>query len=557
METFCQKMQTTLIANPHSSSSTLPNAAHQIIESTRLKVLDFLKADPEHFEVVFVANATAGIKLVTEAFSGYEHGFDYYYHRDCHTSLIGVRELAKTSHCLETDLDVENWIAEDVCDKDMQDRPLRLFSYPGQSNMNGRRLPLAWPALLRCTKKTPATYTLFDIAALASTGTVDLSNHTTAPDFLVMSFYKIFGFPDLGALIIRKEAGHVFDHRKYFGGGTTGMITCRSMTWVVRRDTSLTERLEDGTGPTHNILALSCAIDTHNQLYGGQDMVSRHTSFLASRLYEGLERLKYKDGTPLVRIYKDPTSLHGDPRTQGATVAFNVQKPNGETYSSTNVGAIAADHRILLRAGGMCNPVGMAQAVGLSDNDIQTAYHSGFRCNQPDDIYEGKPFGMVRASLGPMSTLSDVRTFLRFMEGYFIHGKTDPVPTVNGSVDNRLGFNDLRKRLSSMALGNMRSGNVDATRVSTSPPVARDSAVYVDEDKGRRSPDPSQPVGKNRPQRSHWWYRPAFCSGREQSRPDENPDQVPPAKENKSSKDTPTQHESSQPQPGGSIMRHV
>jgi molybdenum cofactor sulfurtransferase len=231
MTTFSKRMQTTLLGNPHSSTGSNPNAAHEIIESTRLKVLDLFNASPDHFEVVFVANATAGIKLVLEAFSGFDEGFDYYYHRDSHTSLVGVRELAAHSRCFTTDEEVERWIGNrdyqaqpelmGHSSSEAQQRP-KLFAYPAQSNMNGRRLPLAWPALLRCTENKDKTYTLLDIAALASTGTLDLSNHTTAPDFLTLSFYKIFGFPDLGALIVRKAAGHVFDRRRYFGGGTTG-----------------------------------------------------------------------------------------------------------------------------------------------------------------------------------------------------------------------------------------------------------------------------------------------------------------------------------------------
>ena len=39
-----------------------------LIESTRAQALAFVKADPEHFDLVFVANATAAIKLVMSCF---------------------------------------------------------------------------------------------------------------------------------------------------------------------------------------------------------------------------------------------------------------------------------------------------------------------------------------------------------------------------------------------------------------------------------------------------------------------------------------------------------
>jgi molybdenum cofactor sulfurtransferase len=40
-----------------------------------------------------------------------------------------------------------------------------------------------------------------------------------APDFTCLSLYKIFGFPDIGALVVRKESGHILTLRRYFGGG--------------------------------------------------------------------------------------------------------------------------------------------------------------------------------------------------------------------------------------------------------------------------------------------------------------------------------------------------
>lgn len=104
--------------------------------------------------------------------------------------------------------------------------------------MNGERLPLDWITKLRLSLHHPNSYSLLDVAALVSTTPIDLSNHLFAPDFITLSFYKIFGFPDLGALIVQKSAGHVFDKRKYFGGGTTEMTTCIKESWVVRKESS-------------------------------------------------------------------------------------------------------------------------------------------------------------------------------------------------------------------------------------------------------------------------------------------------------------------------------
>ena len=171
-----------------------------------------------------------------------------------------------------------------------------LFAYPAQSNMNGERLPLDWAAEIRGSDRHPNTYTLLDVAAFVSTSPFSLSDLETAPDFTVMSFYKIFGFPDLGALIVRKTSAHLLTHRKYFGGGTVEMTTCENP-WVAKKSTQIHARLEDGTVAIRNILALGCAIESHPKLFGSLKEVSKHTSWLASILHAELAALEHANGS--------------------------------------------------------------------------------------------------------------------------------------------------------------------------------------------------------------------------------------------------------------------
>jgi molybdenum cofactor sulfurtransferase len=418
-DSFARQLQTNLVANPHSALASSPSFTQKIVEDTRKSVLDLFHADSAHFEVVFVANATAAIKLVLEAFQGHEQGFDYYYHRDCHTSLVGVRELAHKSHCLASDEETEQWLSsgQSSSETDARNRPT-LFSYPAQSNMNGRRLPLSWPGRLRSSPGHENTYTLLDVAALVSTTALDLSDPTRAPDFLSLSFYKIFGFPDLGALIVRKSAIHVFDHRRYFGGGTTEMITV-DKPWFARKQKSLSDGVEDGTSATHNILALKCAIATHQTLYGGLSQVSKHTTWLAKQLYDHLSALRHANGRPVCHIYKDPSSSYGDGNTQGATVAFNIMNSNGAWVRTSDVGNRAMAAKIHLRAGGLCNPGGMADALGMSAEFLQEHHAAGWVCGQDSD-HNAKPSGMVRASFGACSTLKDVLVLVQFVEDTYV-----------------------------------------------------------------------------------------------------------------------------------------
>jgi molybdenum cofactor sulfurtransferase len=121
----------------------------------------------------------------------------------------------------------------------------------------------------------------------------------------------MFGFLDLGALIVRKSAAQVVGKRKYFGGGTTKIMTCTRQPWVERKKADLHESLEDGIGAVQSILALQCAIRTHKQWFGGFEEVSRHTGrwarcYTNSILMRGCATLMRRGGK--VQVYA--THLH-------------------------------------------------------------------------------------------------------------------------------------------------------------------------------------------------------------------------------------------------------
>src|SRR6478735_7754446 len=93
MDSFAHEMTTVLYGNPHSASPSSQQSASRV-EDARMNLLTFFGADPTEYDVVFVANATAGVKLVVEAIRNQPEGFLYAYHQGCHTSLVGAREEA-------------------------------------------------------------------------------------------------------------------------------------------------------------------------------------------------------------------------------------------------------------------------------------------------------------------------------------------------------------------------------------------------------------------------------------------------------------------------------
>jgi molybdenum cofactor sulfurtransferase len=427
-------MVSNLYGNPHSTSSASQNTSRRI-EEARLRLLHLFHADPEEFEVVFVANATAGIKLVMTAFQDQKEGFWYGYHRDSHTSLVGLREVAREHRCFGSDHEVEAWLQA----KEQRKKPSSpgLFAYPAQSNMNGRRLPLRWCQQLR---EIPNTYSLLDAAALVSTSPLDLSKVSSAPDFTVMSLYKIFGFPDLGALIVKKSASDAFQSRRYFGGGTVDMVVCSKEQWHARKSESLHEQLEDGTLPIHSIMALHSALDVHCELYGSLNRISRHCAFLAERLYGRLAALRHGSGQAVCEIYKDSSSDYKDTTTQGPIIAFNIRNAQGGWVTNSEVEKLASIRNVQIRTGGLCNPGGISSSLHLEPWEMKRNFSAGQRCGNENDIMHGKPTGMVRLSLGAMTTLRDVDSFLDFMEEFFVDSLEDEemlAPPILPRMDSR------------------------------------------------------------------------------------------------------------------------
>ncbi|KAI9650160.1 hypothetical protein NHQ30_000173 [Ciborinia camelliae] len=438
MERYMADMMSNLYGNPHSASTSSQLSTSRI-ENTRLSVLRFFNADPVDFDIVFVANATAGIKLVMDAFRGRPDGFLYGYHQDSHTSLVGVREDAVSSRCVDDEA-VERWLSgkEHLVTK-KHDPEIGLFAYPAQSNLDGRRLPLSWLERVRdlSSRGRSTTYTLLDASALVSTSPLDLSDASKAADFTVLSFYKIFGFPDLGALIVRKDSGAILQTRKYFGGGTVEVVVCLKEQWHAPKGQSLHETLEDGTLPFHNIMALEAAIDVHRSLYGSMERIANHTTFLAQKLYQGLKSLRHANSEPVCVIYSRGFSSEPSTHVQGPTIAFNIKNGFGAWVTNLEFERLASIKNYHIRTGGLCNPGGVASALELQPWETKRNFSAGLRCGGETDIYAGKVTGVIRVSLGAMSTMGDVESFLSFVEEFFVDQTVIP-STDEGPITAKL-----------------------------------------------------------------------------------------------------------------------
>ncbi|KAL7929030.1 pyridoxal phosphate-dependent transferase [Trichoderma chlorosporum] len=439
MEAFAKDMTSVLYGNPHSGSSPSQHSSSRI-DQVRVRLLDFFKADPDQYDLVFVANATAGVKLVVEGMRSLPEGYLFAHHQACHTSVIGAREEARQSVCLDN-TGVQSWLdGEDPFKPTTSGNPTRLFAYSAQSHMDGRRYPLSWAKELKDkeAQSLSRTLTLLDVASLSATTQLDLSDPHFAADFVVSSLYKIFGFPDLGVLIVRRSAQSIFDQRRYFGGGTVDAVLCGDEQWHAPKPYSLHERLEDGTLPFHSIVAADIAISTHRRLFGSMDQISAHTAYLRRELSQGLHSLRHGNGTPVCHIYSEIPN-DATPVEAGPVVSFNLRDSRGLWIGLAEFEKLAILRKMHIRTGGVCSPASLASALDLQPWEMKRNLSAGIRCGEDGGRFTNKPTGIIRASLGAMNTKSDVSRFLAFVQEFFVEEEDVRVQSPASSTARVIG----------------------------------------------------------------------------------------------------------------------
>jgi selenocysteine lyase/cysteine desulfurase len=400
---------TQVLGNPHSRNPAA-RAATDLVESCRRRVLEFFRAAPEEYLVVFTANASHALKLVGESYP-FEPGDEFLLTFDNHNSVNGIREFDRAHGARTTYVPIfppAMRVDDDLVGRYLdRARPGRhnLFAYPAQSNFSGVQHPLAW--IERAQAK--GWDVLLDAAAFVPANRLDLSRWH--PDFVALSFYKMFGYPTgAGALIGRREALAKL-HRPWFAGGTIAVASVQADRYAPAEGAAA---FEDGTLDYTGLPAVEIGLDFLDTV--GLDLIHRRVRCLTGWLLERLLGLRHGNGRPLVRLY-GPTGLEA----RGGTVAFNVFDSAGVAIDHRTIEERAARRMISLRTGCFCNPGAGEVALQLTRDDLETCFrHSGDPMTYDDFrlCIDPRRSGAVRVSLGMYSNLADVEAFLHLAEDF-------------------------------------------------------------------------------------------------------------------------------------------
>ncbi|CAL9107776.1 unnamed protein product [Musa textilis] len=464
IEAVAKDLTSSVYGNPHSQSD--PSLATcDIISAARQQVLDYLNASPKNYRCMFTSGATAALKLIGECFP-WSRESCYMYTMENHNSVLGIREYAFDRGAAAVAVDVKegtclqngshessfeflehtvqrraHFFQQNAQNGKTSGNTYNLFAFPSECNFSGQKFSLdlvnyvkegGGKPLTESPRQRGCWMVLIDGAKGCATEPPDLARYPA--DFIVFSFYKIFGYPTgLGALVIRSEAAKVLT-KTYFSGGTVS-ASIADVDFIRRRD-NIEQVLEDGTISFLAIASIRHGFKIINTLT--HSAISRHTASLATYTRTKMMDLKHENGAEVCKIYGGNTS-QAPYQDMGPTIAFNLKRADGSWVGYREVEKLASLSGIQLRTGCFCNPGACAKYLYLSHSDLIANFEAGHVCWDDNDILHEKPTGAVRISFGYTSAFEDAEKFLGFLDnsfveklnasgdGYPLRMKTDPI----------------------------------------------------------------------------------------------------------------------------------
>jgi selenocysteine lyase/cysteine desulfurase len=401
-----------VFGNPHSNNPSSLAMTH-LDEQARNYVYRYFNASLDEYVVIFTPNASGALKLVGEAYPFAPDG-RFLPVFDNHNSVNGIREFARAKGAEvnyiptvlpELRLDDAALNAEL---KRVQPNSFNLFAYPAQSNFTGVQHSLEWIEIAH----TKGWDVLLDAAAFVPTNRLDLGKWK--PDFVPVSFYKMFGYPTgVGCLLARKQALAKMQ-RPWFAGGTISITSVQGDGWhyLLEHEAGY----EDGTINFLNLPAIEIGLRHIDKI--GIDTIHERVGCLTSWLIDQMTTIQHSNGRHLVQIF-GPTNMDA----RGGTISFSLDDPQGMRLDYRKVEALANRVHISLRTGCFCNPGTGEIAHNLTRDEMAQAFNRSEALSF-DEFFDwarqehGRNPSTIRISVGVASNFADIYRFMTFLASF-------------------------------------------------------------------------------------------------------------------------------------------
>ncbi|MDG1176189.1 MAG: aminotransferase class V-fold PLP-dependent enzyme [Flavobacteriales bacterium] len=402
-------LQESILGNPHSTNPS-SQMATKLVEGARKKIIDFFNA--EDYYCIFTSNASGALKIVGECYPFEDNGH-YLMTSDNHNSVNGIREYCKSkgaeytySPIRQEDLRIdEDRLMENL--DSFKDKKNKLFGFPAQSNVSGVKHDWAWVK----TAKEKGWDVLLDAAAFVPTCKLDLKE--VQPDFVTVSFYKIFGFPTgIGCLLVKKDSFPKLK-KHWFAGGTVDYVSVKESNHLLIANH---ERFENGTLNYLDIPAITLGLEFIESI--GIENIRKRVMDLTGLFLKEMSSLKHDNGTPIVRMFGPMNT-----ENRGGTVILNFQDTEGNTFPFDWIENQANKQLISIRSGCFCNP-GIDETNHCVSNEEMAQYYTSRKEKEFDSTTGylrymskmiGRMRGATRVSFGIATTTKDIETFVNFV----------------------------------------------------------------------------------------------------------------------------------------------
>lgn len=353
--------------------------------------MDFMNISEDDYTLVFTANQSSAFKLLAESYPFYSNPrlLTVYDHENEAAALMIESSKKRGARVSSAEFAWPNLrihsgkLMKKIVGKRKKKKKKKrgLFVFPLQSKVTGARYSYMWMSVAA----EKGWHVLLDATALGSKDMDTLGLSLFKPDFLICSFYKIFGEnpSGFGCLFVKKSSASVLS------GSTSSVSTIMGIVSLVppvrqsvvepqKDDTAVTvstselrkepsfseiielETLDESSQskfPESSISGVSSklveckGLDHADAL--GLILISNRARYLINWLANALMNLHHphsETGIPLVRIYGPEVMFD-----RGPSLAFNVFDWNGTRIDPALVQKLADRHNISLSCGFLQN----------------------------------------------------------------------------------------------------------------------------------------------------------------------------------------------------------
>ncbi|KAJ6962548.1 hypothetical protein NC652_001264 [Populus alba x Populus x berolinensis] len=312
------------------------------------RIMALMNLSEDDYAMVFTANQSSAFKLLADSypFQSNHNLLTVYDHENEAVKIMIERSKNRGARVMSAEFSWKSLrihsgkLLEKVRSKRKNRRGL--FVFPLQSRMTGARYSYLWMNMAR----ENGWHVLLDACGLGPKDMETLGLSLFKPDFLICSFFKVFGEnpSGFGCLFVKKSSSSVI--KDSTSTGLVRLVPARRPSQISEESANDDTETEEKAGSGYSYLECR-GLDHADSL--GLISISTRARYLINWLVNALTSLQHphsENGHPLVRIYGPKVKFD-----RGPAVAFNVFDWKGEKIDPAIVQKLADRNNISLSCG--------------------------------------------------------------------------------------------------------------------------------------------------------------------------------------------------------------